>query len=65
MTSAILKSFSGCVARISFTASGMDSFLTPGRVYFCQEAALPSTFFADAALAGAALAGAFFSGVFF
>ena len=80
MTSAILKSFSGCVARISSTASGMDSFLTPGRVYFCQEAALPSTFLADADLAGAALGGAdlagaalagaalaavFFSGVFF
>ena len=27
---------------MSLTASGIDSFLTPGRVYFCQEAVRPS-----------------------
>ena len=40
---AILKFLFGWVSSISFTSSGIDLFFTPGRVYFCQMAALPSS----------------------
>ena len=43
------------------TASGIDSFFTPGRVYFCQEAALPSFFLAVVFRAVFFLAVAFFA----
>ena len=46
ITSAILNDLSGCVSSTSLTASGTVFSFTPGLVYFCQLAVLPSFFLA-------------------